>query len=191
MFSDDKIVSFDEEKLILVDDEDNEVGYQSKWQCHEGDGKLHRAFSIFIFNDNRELLLQQRAGEKPLWPHFWSNSCCSHPRKGERIESAALRRLEEELGIRTDLKFLFKFKYHARYDESGSENELCSVFIGRSDEEPSVNNTEISDWKFVPLGEVSAELSAHPDLYSPWFKMEWERLTGEYMPEVEKLFNNQ
>jgi len=187
---DDKIVSFEDEKLILVDDEDNETGYCSKLECHQGDGMLHRAFSIFIFNDQRELLIQKRAGDKLLWPHIWSNSCCSHPRKGERIESAASRRLEEELGIRTDLKFLYKFKYHASYEDVGSENELCSVFIGRSGEEPLVNRNEISEWKYVLLGEVSAELSSNPDLYSPWFKMEWERISTEFMMQVEELFTS-
>lgn len=188
MFERDKIVSFDAEKLILVDDEDNEIGYTSKSECHDGEGILHRAFSIFIFNDQRELLIQKRSDDKRLWPQFWSNSCCSHPRKGERIESAALRRMQEELGIRTDLKFIYKFKYHARYEDVGSENELCSVYIGYCKDEPNVNKTEISDWKYVPLGEVSAELSSNPDLYSPWFKMEWERISTEFMMDIDRLF---
>lgn len=183
-----KIVSFDSEKLILVDDHDNETGYRSKAECHDGDGILHRAFSVFIFNSGRELLLQQRAGDKRLWPLFWSNSCCSHPRQGERIESAALRRTEEELGIRTDLKFLFKFKYQARFRDEGSEHELCSVFIGKSDQQPAVNETEIADWKYIPVSWVGSELSEHPEIYSPWFKMEWERIMTHFGEQIERLF---
>jgi len=188
MYRNDEVVSFDSEPLILVNDEDVETGYKSKAECHDGDGILHRAFSIFIFNRDRELLVQKRAGDKRLWPLYWSNSCCSHPRKGERIEQAALRRMQQELGIRTDLKFLYKFKYHARFEDAGSENELCSVFIGVSTDEPLINPFEISEYKYIPLGEVSAELSSHPENYSPWFKMEWERISTEFMVEVDKLF---
>ena len=93
------VVSFDNEKLILVDKYDNVLGYKSKAECHEGEGILHRAFSIFIFNDKNQLLLQKRSAKKLLWPLYWSNSCCSHPRKGENYETATHRRLKEELGL--------------------------------------------------------------------------------------------
>ena len=100
------IVSFDDEKLIIVDEHDNVLGYKSKAEAHEGSGILHRAFSLFIFNDKRELLIQQRSQKKPLWPLYWSNSVCSHPRKGEDYKSAVNRRLQEELGISTPLFFI-------------------------------------------------------------------------------------
>lgn len=186
-----KIVSFESEKLILVDDHDNEVGFRTKAECHDGDGMLHRAFSVFIFNHKRELLLQQRAADKRLWPLFWSNSCCSHPRQGERIESAALRRMEEELGIKTDLTFLFKFKYKARFQNKGAEHELCSVFIGISDQIPVVNETEIAEWKYIPIKQISTELSVNPDHYSPWFKMEWERMMEHFAEKIERLFSGE
>jgi len=184
----DAIVSFDSEKLILVDDNDNEIGYKSKAECHQGEGLLHRAFSIFIFNKNRELILQQRSGQKLLWPEYWANSCCSHPRQGERIESAASRRLSQELGITTDLKYLYKFKYNATFGDSGSENELCSVFIGYSNSEPVVNSNEIMNLKYIPIQTIAGELETNPDIYSPWFKMEWERITADFFEVVEKLF---
>ena len=100
------VVSFDDEKLILVDKDDNVLGYKDKLSCHEGDGILHRAFSIFIFNKKKQLLLQKRSDQKLLWPLFWSNSCCSHPRQGEDYETAIHRRLKEELNIDTELKNL-------------------------------------------------------------------------------------
>ena len=104
-----KIVSFDDEKLILVDENDNEIGYETKEKCHNGNGILHRAFSIFIFNRNNELLIQQRDLSKRLWGGYWSNTCCSHPRQGESYPVATQRRLEEEIGIKTPLQYLFRF----------------------------------------------------------------------------------
>src|SRR6185437_2320775 len=102
------------ESLILVDEADREVGYMSKERCHDGRGILHRAFSLLIFNERSELLLQRRSAAKRLWPHYWSNSCCSHPRRAETMEAAIHRRLYEELGLACPLQFLFKFQYHAQ-----------------------------------------------------------------------------
>src|SRR6266404_4379559 len=121
----------DSEPLILVDEADREVGHMSKAQCHQGGGVLHRAFSLLIFNDAGELLLQQRAESKQLWPLFWSNSCCSHPRRAEAMEAAIHRRLIEELGVRCPMQFLFKFRYQAQFDAARAEHELCSVYVGR------------------------------------------------------------
>ena len=121
----------DSEALILVDEADRSLGVLSKALCHEGRGVLHRAFSLLIFNERGELLIQQRAASKRLWPMYWSNSCCSHPRGDESLETATQRRLYEELGIGCPLQFLFKFQYQAQFDATGAENELCSVYIGR------------------------------------------------------------
>ncbi|MEM7279658.1 MAG: isopentenyl-diphosphate Delta-isomerase [Pseudomonadota bacterium] len=173
-------VSFDSERLILVDAADNEIGSKRKDACHDGDGILHRAFSAFIFNNNGELLLQQRASGKRLWPGYWSNSCCSHPRFGETMDVAVLRRLSQELGIQAQVEFLYKFQYQAKFGELGSENELCSVFVGRSDDTPKVNSSEIASWRFISPQDFSTELSEQPEQFTPWCKMEWQALNSEY-----------
>lgn len=183
-----KQVSFDDEMLILVNQNDEVLGHKDKAACHNGEGTLHRAFSVFIFNEKGELLLQKRSAQKALWPLYWSNSCCSHPRKGEKIETSTLRRIREELGFHTDLKFLFKFQYQASYQDVGSENELCSVYIGKTTKPVSANRNEIEEWKFTGIDELEQELAQHPEDFTPWFKMEWERLRKEYWEEVERLW---
>lgn len=182
-----KVVSFENERLIVVDPDDNILGYKSKNVCHDGEGILHRAFSIFIFNSKNEVLMQQRADGKRLWPLIWSNSCCSHPRENETYEFATQRRLEEELGIKTHLTYLYKFQYHARYKNEGSENELCSVYIGKTNELPKVNATEIADWKYFARNDLEEELSRNPEIFSPWFKMEWQQLKDNFWQKIENL----
>lgn len=181
------IVSFDDEKLILVDENDKILGYKDKVECHEGDGVLHRAFSIFIFNQYNQLLLQKRSNQKLLWPLYWSNSCCSHPRQGEENDIATHRRLKEELGIDTELNYLFKFQYQANFQEIGSENELCSVYIGRSDDDIIVNDNEVAEWKFVDIHKMESEMEEHPEYFTPWFKMEWKRITKDFKSDIENL----
>ena len=178
------VVSFDDEKLILVDKNDNILGYEDKVECHKGDGILHRAFSIFIFNPKNELLLQKRSDQKLLWPFYWSNSCCSHPRQGEDYKTSIHRRLKEELGIDTGLKYLFRFQYHANFEDIGSENELCSVYIGKSDDKIIVNENEIAEWKFIKTNQMEKEMETNPQNFTPWFKMEWERIKKEFMGEM-------
>jgi isopentenyl-diphosphate delta-isomerase len=180
-------VSFDDEPLILVDSEDRVVGHLPKAEAHVGDGVLHRAFSVFLFDDQGRVLMQQRAEGKPLWPLIWSNSCCSHPRRGEDVESAVQRRLREELGMESNAVFLYKFEYQARYDETGSEHELCWVFAGHTTDEPQINPTEIADWRWMSAEAVDRELVEQPDRWSPWSKMEWRRLRDEHWPRVEAL----
>jgi len=147
----------DSDSLILVDEADREVGHMSKLQCHEGRGVLHRAFSLLIFNDAGELLLQQRAATKRLWPLYWSNSCCSHPRRSETMETAVQRRLQEELGLRCALNFLFKFQYQAQFDAAGAEHEICSVFVGRSTDPLRVNRNEILATRWISPEALQAE----------------------------------
>ena len=173
------------ELLILVDEADREIGYVDRARCHAGGGMLHRAFSLLIFNDQGELLLQQRAPSKQLWPLFWSNSCCSHPRRAESIESAARRRLREELGLSCPLHFLFKFQYQAQFDSVGAENELCSVFIGRASERVTVNPAEINAWRWVSPEALHAEMaSPEQGNFTPWFRLEWERVWCEHRTAV-------
>lgn len=175
-----EVVSSEQEQLILVDPSDREIGHLSKAQCHHGDGVLHRAFSIFIFNSAGELLLQRRSAEKRLWPLFWSNSCCSHPRLGETMDGATERRLVQELGLATTLHHLYTFKYHAPYLDLGSEHEMCWVFAGLCDEEPHPNSHEIADTRWITADALDHELREQPDSFTPWFTMEWPEVRTEY-----------
>jgi isopentenyl-diphosphate delta-isomerase len=175
---------FDSDQLILVDESDREVGHLAKADCHAGGGVLHRAFSLFIFNARGELLLQQRSAHKRLWPNYWSNSCCSHPRLGESMTAAIHRRLMEELGLSCTLNFLFKFRYQARYDEASSEHELCSVFHGRSDTRARPNGAEIAGLRWVSLQDLQGEIDSAAELYTPWFKLEWERIRRDHLEDI-------
>ena len=178
---DSDIASHQDELLILVDSEDNELGFASKAECHSGTGLLHRAFSVFIFNSSGQVLLQQRSEQKNLWPLYWSNSCCSHPRQGEQIENAAHRRMVEELSFDCELHYLYKFFYQESFGKKGSEHELCSVFVGRFDGEISVNINEIADWKFIDTDELSKSIDQHPEKYTPWLQLEWLELKKNYL----------
>jgi isopentenyl-diphosphate delta-isomerase len=177
----EEIVSNASEQLILVDDHDRELGFKAKTDCHLGKGVLHRAFSIFVFNSSNELLLQQRSPAKMLWPGYWSNTCCSHPRRGETMATAVTRRLSQELGFTCPLEYLYKFKYHAQFGAVGAEPELCSVYFGRHDGPVDVNVTEIAAWRFVGVEALEAELAALPETFTPWFKMEWVHIRANYL----------
>lgn len=182
--SNTRVVSFDDEPLVLVDADDREVGFMEKAEAHRGSGTLHRAFSIFVFNAAGELLLQQRAPGKRLWGGFWSNTCCSHPRRGETMAAAVHRRLNEELGFDCELKFLFKFEYQAQFDADGAEHELCWVFIGHCQAaQVRVNATEISATRWMAPAALDAEMAAHPEAFTPWFKLEWARLRRDHHQE--------
>jgi isopentenyl-diphosphate delta-isomerase len=183
----DSIVSFDSEPLILVDEQDREIGYQDKLTCHTGEGILHRAFSIFIFNKAGQMLLQQRSTSKRLWPLYWSNSCCSHPRRGESMNEAVVRRLEQELGFSTSLRYLYKFIYQVPYLDLGAEHELCSVFVGQSEAPVQANENEIASWRYISGLELEKEMQQMPDQFSPWFKLEWQRLKKDYRDVLQTL----
>jgi isopentenyl-diphosphate Delta-isomerase len=180
---DSRVVSSDDERLILVDGDDREIGSMGKADAHRGSGTLHRAFSLFVFNPAGELLVQQRAKSKRLWAGYWSNTCCSHPRFGEQVADAARRRLQEELGLSVGLEFLFKFEYQAQYDPQGAEHELCWVYVGRSAERPRANVHEIAAWRYLTPSALCDEIACAPDTFTPWFKLEWERLLRDH-PEV-------
>ena len=176
-----EIVSSDLEDLILVNSDDENLGTRPKRECHLNKGVLHRAFSVFIFNSAGEVLLQQRTAQKFLWPLYWSNACCSHPRAGEDSEEAAHRRLKQELGISASLTYLYKFEYQARYENVGSEHELCWVWVGFAEEKDiSPNNNEVANWRFFPKEELDEELSQKPETFTPWMKMEWERIFKDH-----------
>ena len=181
------VVSFDDEPLILVDSENNILGHMPKAEAHRGDGVLHRAFSIFLFDNDDNVVLQQRAPGKQLWGGYWSNSCCSHPRRGESMDDAALRRLREELGVAARLTFLYRFEYQARFGDAGSEHELCSVYVARSKASVAVNPNEISATRHVAPATLDAELVDHPERYTPWLKIEWPRIREAHWATVAAL----
>ena len=181
-----RIVSSEAEELILVDDEDNEIGSLSKAEAHDGDGILHRAFSVFLFNPNGKLLLQQRARGKRLWPGYWSNSCCSHPRRGESMGVATSRRLRDELNLDADLEHVYRFSYQARYSELGSEYELCHVYLGRIHGFVDFNRNEVEAIRFVSPAALDEEFEQKPDTLTPWFRMEWQALRTDHRDRLER-----
>ncbi|MGI9271139.1 MAG: isopentenyl-diphosphate Delta-isomerase [Woeseiaceae bacterium] len=181
-----RIVSSEAEELILVDEDDQEIGFLSKEECHNGRGQLHRAFSVFLFNASGQLLLQQRSDSKRLWPGFWSNTCCSHPRRGESMSVATRRRLRDELNIEVSMEFIYKFSYTAEFGSTGSENELCHVYLGLVDEAVAPNEHEISATRYLSAELLAHEFKESPEHFTPWFKMEWLTLMEEYRDELSR-----
>lgn len=163
------------DKVVIVDENDKPSGLEEKWKCHAGNGILHRAFSVFIFNQKGELLIQQRSKEKLLWPLYWSNTCCSHPMEDETYEQAGHRRLRVEMGFTCDLKYVGIFRYQASYQDKGSENELCAVLAGQYDGEVRPDLQEVTDWKWMTFQDLKEDIAADSDQYTPWFKMEIEK----------------
>lgn len=156
--------------LILVDTNDKEIGFMNKLAVHKA-GVLHRAFSVFIFNKEGELLLQQRADTKYHSAGLWSNTCCSHPVKGEEFENTIARRLKEEMGIVCPVHFQFSFIYKAVFDNGLIENELDHVYFGTTNERPQPNIQEVKDWKYMSMQELKKEINAHPEKFSAWLKI--------------------
>ena len=162
-----------EEKVILVDKNDNQVGLMPKLEAHEK-GVLHRAFSIFIFNSKYELLLQKRASSKYHSGGLWTNTCCSHPREGEDILDAANRRLDEEMGIKTSLRKVYDFIYKAELDNQLTEHEFDHVFYGVFDNDPILNKDEAEDFKWVDMESLNNDIIKNEDNYTVWFKIAFE-----------------
>ncbi|MGD9578873.1 MAG: isopentenyl-diphosphate Delta-isomerase [Syntrophorhabdus sp.] len=158
------------DEIILVDQRDNDIGSEEKDACHRIPTKLHRAFSIFIVNQHGNMLIQKRAATKKTWPGFWSNACCSHPKKGENISDSTQRRLSEELGFTCPLQHISSFHYKADYDKEFGENEIDHVFVGQFDGVIKSNKDEIEDWRFVSIEELSDDVHKHPQKFTPWFK---------------------
>lgn len=158
------------EYVVLVDENDNELGVMEKMEAHEK-GVLHRAFSVFTFNSSGELMLQRRALTKYHSGGLWTNTCCSHPREGESALDAAHRRLVEEMGFDCELNKAFDFIYKKELDKGLTEHELDHVFIGRFDGEPSINPEEVHEYKYMALDELQADISSNPDQYTEWFKI--------------------
>lgn len=169
-----------EEFVILVDQNDNQVGVMEKMQAHV-EAVLHRAFSVFIFNSKGELMLQQRAQSKYHSPGLWSNTCCSHPRPGEKTEAAAHRRMNEEMGFDCNFTEAFSFVYKAPFTNELTEHEYDHVFIGISDELPVINTEEAEAFKMVTLDNVRKEMDEDPEKFTVWFRIAFNRVEDYFM----------
>jgi isopentenyl-diphosphate Delta-isomerase len=163
--------NLEEKKVVLVDENDNEIGTENKMKAHQEGGKLHRAFSVFIFNSKGEALIQRRAHDKYHCPGLWTNTCCSHPSPGESTEKAASRRLNEEMGFSCDVKKIFSKKYSLKLDNDLWEKEFDHIFIGEYEGEIKINPEEVSEWKWVSIEKLKEDIENNPDNYTPWFRL--------------------
>jgi isopentenyl-diphosphate delta-isomerase len=163
-----------EEKVILVNEMDVQIGLMPKLEAHEK-AVLHRAFSVFVLNKNKEIMLQQRAASKYHSPLLWTNTCCSHQRDGETNLVAGTRRLQEEMGFETDLKELFHFIYKAPFDNGLTEHELDHVMIGYYDNDPVINPEEVENWKWMSIESIKNDMLVNPNEYTIWFKIIFDK----------------
>ena len=163
-----------EEHVILVNKDDEQIGVMPKMEAHEK-ALLHRAFSVFVFNSKNELMLQQRALHKYHSPGLWTNTCCSHQREGESNLQAGRRRLQEEMGFVTDLEETISFIYKAPFDNGLTEHELDHIMMGYYNEAPEINKDEVADWKWMSLEDVKMDINLHPEIYTAWFKIIFEK----------------
>jgi len=171
-----------EEQVILVNEENEQIGTMPKLEAHKK-ALLHRAFSIFIFNDKDELLLQQRSVSKYHSPLLWTNTCCSHQRVGESNMEAGKRRLFEEMGFVTELKDVFSFIYKAPFDNGLTEHELDHVLVGTYNERPEINSEEVQDFKWMTLEAVKTEIEEQPEVYTEWFKIIFKEYYQRLIPQ--------
>jgi len=179
------IMTTKQEYVILVDEFDNDLGTMEKMKAHV-DGELHRAFSVFIFNDKNELMLQQRALTKYHSPGLWTNTCCSHPREGEETADAAHRRMTEEMGFDCAFEEAFSFTYQADVGQGLTEHEFDHVFIGRSMKSPVINREEVNDWTWKSMDAIRKEIAETPEKYTVWFRIAFDEVENH----LKQLTNN-
>jgi isopentenyl-diphosphate delta-isomerase len=163
------------EFVVLVDEQDNAIGTMEKQQAHI-EGVLHRAFSIFIFNSEKELLLQKRASSKYHCGGLWTNACCSHPRENENTQDAANRRLEEEMGMQCSLTPIFTFVYKAGFENGLTEHEFDHVFFGESNQTPKINTEEVEAYRYISMDDLQQEIKEFPEKFTPWFIIALDRV---------------
>src|SRR5690606_10989789 len=175
-----------EEQVILVNENDEPIGLMEKIEAHEK-ALLHRAFSVFILNNKNQIMLQQRAAGKYHSPLLWTNTCCSHQRKGETNIQAGKRRLQEEMGFSVELKELFSFIYKAPFDNGLTEHELDHVMIGYFNEQPAINTEEVENWKWMGIEEIKEDMQQHPEIYTAWFKIIFEKFY--HFIEAQKIYS--
>ena len=180
-----------EEFVILVDENDNPIGTEEKVKCHLPNGKLHRAFTALLFDNQGRLVLTRRAKEKMLWPNDWDGTFASHPRESETYVSSGERRMPEELGIKGTLDYLHKFEYHVLYKDVGSENEICGTLIGVIDDSTELKEIEgeIDEIKYISSKELLLELKTKPEIYCPWMLIALELLDKSDKSMLEKHAN--
>ena len=176
------------EKVVLVNKKDEIIDQEEKIKAHL-EGKLHRAFSIFVFNKKGEILIQKRAKTKYHSGGLWSNTCCSHPRPNENLRQATKRRLKEEMGIETNLKEIFSLIYKVKVGEL-IEYEFNHVFIGRFNGNPKPNKKEVADWQWIKLTDLEAEIKKNPQKYTPWFKIILKKLKEIFYDPKSRNFPN-
>lgn len=165
-----KTISSDNSLVILVDENDHETGLMPKMEAHLK-GLLHRAVSVFILNSDGEWLIQQRALDKYHSAGLWSNTCCTHPFPAEPIEQAALRRVQEEMGLKPDrLTWLFSFTYRAELENGLTEHEYDHVLMGVSDQFPDINPHEVESYRYISFKTLHAEVVQHPERFTHWFR---------------------
>lgn len=172
-----------EEEVILVNKNDEPIGTMPKMEAHEK-AVLHRAFSVFVLNDNNEIMLQQRAAHKYHSPLLWTNTCCSHQRVGETNIQAGKRRLQEEMGFTTELKELFSFIYKAPFDNGLTEHELDHVMLGHYNKEPHINADEVGNWKWMTAEEIKNDIVEVPDNYTAWFKIIFDKFYEHLLDNI-------
>ena len=165
--------------VILVDENDEQIGTMEKMEVHQK-ALLHRAFSVFIFNDKGEILLHKRANKKYHSGGLWTNACCSHPGPGEETLAAAEQRLQEEMGFNAVLKKAFDFIYKAPFDNGLTEYEFDHVFIGTYDGDIMPNADEVSDYCYKSVEEIRNSIRSHPQKYTEWFKIAFPKME-EYL----------
>lgn len=163
------------QQVILVDQDNKEIGIEEKIKAHK-EGKLHRAFSVCVFNSQGKLLLQKRAEGKYHSAGLWTNTCCSHPRPGETAEQAAHRRLKEEMGFDCKLKEAFVFIYQFKFDNGLTEYEYDHVFLGKYDGSITPDSKEVADWKWIMPEKLKRDIQKHPENYTYWFKISIDRI---------------
>ena len=166
------------EKIILIDRKDRAVGTGEKLEVHRK-GRLHRAFSIFVFNSGGEMLIQKRARGKYHSGGLWTNTCCSHPRAGEKLEEAVHRRLKQEMGFDCPLKEVFSFIYKVKFDNGLYEHELDHVFVGKADSRPAPNPEEYEEWKWASMKELKKDIRKNPGNYTYWFRIAVKKLDSQ------------
>jgi len=164
-----------QEFVILVNEQDEEIGILEKMEAHEK-ALLHRAFSVFVFNAKHEMLLQRRALSKYHSAGLWTNTCCSHPRPGEAVADAARRRLKEEMGLETPLRYKTQFIYKAPFDNGLTEHELDHVFTGTTNTNPVINPEEVDTYKWMSVEDIKLAIQQQPEQFTAWFIIAMQKI---------------